>query len=199
MTGRQRRPRSRRAGRESPRRPQRRPADGPCARRAAPSRRSRATAGCRKTARTVWPSPRHSELRRRYRPRSGPPRWPANKGCRTGPRLPTVGRTRQAVTEGAGVSRPREELFRKAWVAARLRILPGPMAAGHSFRQARLMSAVARLRTDRRFRRNLAVRPRSSEGRCPLDPVVHFCRAKGRFAIRRSYSWSEADKPLRST
>ena len=29
------------------------------------------------------------------------------------------------------------------------------------------------------------------------DPVVHFRRAKGRFAIRRGYSWSEPDQPLR--
>jgi hypothetical protein len=38
-----------------------------------------------------------------------------------------------------------------------------------------------------------------AKDRSPPDPVVHFRRAKGRFAIRRSYSWSEADQPLRST
>ena len=36
-----------------------------------------------------------------------------------------------------------------------------------------------------------------AKDRSPLHPVVHFRRAKGRFAIRRSYSWSEADQPLR--
>jgi hypothetical protein len=29
------------------------------------------------------------------------------------------------------------------------------------------------------------------------DPVVHLCRAKGRFGIKKSYSWSEADQPFR--
>ena len=36
-----------------------------------------------------------------------------------------------------------------------------------------------------------------AKDRSPPDPVVHFRRAKGRFAIRRGYSWSEPDQPLR--
>src|SRR5208282_2737462 len=40
-------------------------------------------------------------------------------------------------------------------------------------------------------------RPRSTKDRSPPDPVVHLCRAKGRFRIRKSYSRSEADQPFR--
>jgi hypothetical protein len=37
----------------------------------------------------------------------------------------------------------------------------------------------------------------SAKDREPPTPVVHLCRAKGRFGIRRSYSWSELDQPFR--
>ena len=36
----------------------------------------------------------------------------------------------------------------------------------------------------------------SAKDRVPPTPVIHLCRAKGRFGIRKSYSWSETDQPL---
>jgi hypothetical protein len=46
-------------------------------------------------------------------------------------------------------------------------------------------------------RRNPAVRLAPAKGRSPPNPVVHLCRAKDRFGIRKSHSWSEADQPFR--
>ena len=49
------------------------------------------------------------------------------------------------------------------------------------------------------LRRDLAVRPRSSEGQESIRPVVHLCRAKGRFGIMKSDSWNELTSRFGST